>query len=223
MNKFRLALFALIFVSRFLCAEVYLVDDFADGDFDANPQWWSFGNIYLSVEENNKDEFAYLGDHSLRMKGESPGWYIGGVGRLLGIDTKPYNAIKLLIRGYGPKSGNLVLELYDDDNNNWAIELHPNDPSTPLKDDKFIYTLPVTWFGWKVVILELKDFVDDNKNFGDNIFNPYITDNSGGLLQMQLLLLSSKKDSWAKVDIDSIKFFYYKKPKVVKKVEDSFF
>ena len=218
-------LFFIFLLSSFSTSQatVHLVDNFSDQNLTEEPKWWSFGNVYVSVEQNQKDNLPYVGNYSMRLEGETTGWYIGGVGTLLGIDTKRYNAIKFLIRGYGPKSGTLSIELYDDDNNNWAIEPHPDNPSVVYKDDKFVNSIPVTWYGWRVVIVELKDFVDDNKNFGDNVFNPYQTDNSGGLMQMQLMLLSSKQDGWAKMDIDSIKFFYYRKPKVKKVVEDDSF
>ena len=69
----------------------------------------------------------------------------------------------------------MIIELFDDDNNNWEIEPHPELPSETLADDKFIHTLKVDWVGWKVVIIPFSKFVDENNDIGDDRWNPYQT------------------------------------------------
>ena len=50
----------------------------------------------------------------------------------------------------------------------------------------------IDWEGWKEIRLPFKVFDDDNPYVGDNIMNPYQISRSGGLIQMQLVLLSIK-------------------------------
>ena len=105
------------------------------------------------------------------------------------------------------------IELYDDDNNNWVVEVHPEDPSVAEFDDRFIYTHKVVWLGWKVLIIPFSYFVDDNPDRGDNIFNPVQSGTSGGLLQTQLILLATNKEVIPDIRIDMFKIFHYVKPK----------
>ena len=186
---------------------MYIVDDFEDADLTKFPEWWGFDQINLSVEPNNLLEFKHLGNRSLQLKGPPSNWYVGGCGTYFGIDAEPYNAIKLVVRGYGEKSGMLIVELYDDDNNNFEIETHPDDPSEALADDKFIHTVKVDWSGWRVVIIKFDRFVDGNLGIGDDLWNPYQIESSGGLLQMQLVLLASDKEVDPRMRIDSIKIY----------------
>ena len=146
--KFLLAFFLIWTVSYHIYAEkhfepqkgnVFIIDNFEDGDLAINPRWWIFDKIKVSDQSNNKLEFEYLENKSLEMTGPPKNWYVGGMGTYLGIDTFKYSAIKLLVRGYGDKSGVLIIELFDDDNNNWIIEPHPKISSETLADDKFIH------------------------------------------------------------------------------------
>ena len=72
---------------------------------------------------------------------------------------------------------------------------------------KFIHTLKVDWTGWKVVIIPFNNFVDANLGIGDDLWNPYQTDSSGGLLQMQLVLLAGDKEVKPRIRIDEIKIY----------------
>ena len=181
---------------------------FEDADITKFPEWWGFDNIELSIEPNNPLEFDPLGQRSLELKGQPDYWYVGGAGTYFAIDTQNYNAIKMLIRGYGKKSGVLIVELFDDDNNNFKVERHPDIPSETLHDDKFIHTVKINWDGWKVVIIPFDKFVDGNLTIGDDLWNPYQTDSSGGLLQMQLVLLAADKKINPRIRIDNIKFYF---------------
>jgi len=198
---------------------LFIVDNFEDADLSQFPRWWGFDNIELSVEPNVISEFPYLGNRSLQLTGNTKNWYVGGCGTYFAIDVAKYNAIKLLVRGYGKKSGILILELFDDDNNNFEIEPHPELSDQTMADDKFIHTLKVDWLGWKVVIIPFNNFVDGNLGIGDDLWNPYQTDFSGGLLQMQMVVLASDKNTIPRIRIDEIKI-YNQGPMPKKKVLD---
>ena len=198
---------------------LFIVDDFEDADLSQFPRWWGFDNIDLSVEPNNMKEFAHLGKRSLQLTGLQKNWYVGGCGTYFAIDVADYNSIKLLVRGYGKKSAVLIVELFDDDNNNFEIEPHPDSDDETLADDKFIHTLKVDWTGWKVVIIPFNNFVDANLGIGDDLWNPYQTDSSGGLLQMQLVLLAGDKEVKPRIRIDEIKI-YNQGPMPIKRVID---
>ncbi|MFC1770718.1 hypothetical protein ACFLZV_02415 [Candidatus Margulisiibacteriota bacterium] len=189
-------------------SKVYVVDD-----FEYNPKkrvvtdWWSFGKLKKSWIDNGVFIEPFLGKRSLRLSGSTKQWLVGGIGTYLGVNAKRFNAIKMVIHGSGKKSGMLVIELYDDDNNNWEIELNPDDSSRAYTDDKFVYTVKVDWSGWKVLVIPFKKFIDDNIKIGDDIWNPNQEGRSGGLVQMQILALSSGKKGDVRIGIDSIKFF----------------
>ncbi|RAP31716.1 hypothetical protein DID78_00120 [Candidatus Marinamargulisbacteria bacterium SCGC AG-343-D04] len=199
---------------------LFIVDDFEDADLKKMPEWWGFDDIELSVEPNNLSEFKYLGNRSMSLKGDPKDWYVGGCGTYFGVDVTNYNAIKLVIRGYGSKSGVLIVELFDDDNDNFELEPHPNVSSETLADDKFIHTVKVDWLGWKVVIIPFDRFVDGNLGIGDDIWNPYQEGSSGGLLQMQFVLLAADKTVMPRMLIDVVKL-YYQGPIPIKKDERS--
>jgi hypothetical protein len=219
---FKILILLFISISTIYSAtSTHMVDNFEDGEFLRTPKWWTFGLLNASVVENNKKEANYLGAKSIRLKGDPREWYVGGMGTYLGIDARPYNAIKLIVRGNGIESGHLRVELYDDDNKNWVVEIHPEDDSIIEFDDKFVYSQKVDWTGWRVLIIPFSHFVDDNPDVGDNIFNPVQVGTSGGLLQTQLILLATNKEVVPSIQIDSFKLFYYVKPKVVKKSYDN--
>lgn len=213
--RFLLLIFLIIPVSvdaaKKTVRKPFMVDSFEDGDLSKDLEWWRFGDLDLSIVDNNKNEDPYLGRRSLRLTGDPSNWYIGGCGAFFGLDMTGFDAIKLIIRGNGEETGLLQIELYDDDNQNWQIEPYQKDPSQTMADDKFIYSKPITWYGWKVLIIPLSHFVDDNKGIGDDIFNPYQLGSSGGLLQLQLVLLAVNRDVQPDIQIDSIKFFKMQK------------
>ena len=186
---------------------LFIVDNFEDQDLSFNPKWWGFSFLEFSIEKNNTNEASYIGEYSLQLTGKDNHWYVGGCGTYFGIDIKNYNAIKLIVRGFGLHSGALIIELFDDDNNNWEVETHPEISSSTMFDDKFIYTLKVDWNGWRVVIIPFDKFIDDNPNIGDDTWNPNQLRDSGGLLQMQMVLLATKKDKAPRIYIDEIKIF----------------
>lgn len=195
---------------------VYLIDSFEDGNISASPKWWIFGNLILSVVNNNPETLEALAPtvssvwydkKKLKLRGVTKNWYVGGFGLFCKVDASIYSSIKLLVRGYGENSGILRIELFDDDNYNWIIESHQNAPSKLMYDDRFVYSLPVTWTGWRVVIIPFSDFIDGNPHVGDDMLNPYQFKGSGGLLQIQFLAIGTKKVSDVRIDVDMIKLF----------------
>lgn len=187
----------------------FMVDDFEDGNVTKDPAWWYFGNLNMSVVDNGErtKQTQFNGNKSLHVIANTASYYGGGIGTYLGIDTRRFDSLKLLIFGNGEHSGKIQIELYDDDNGNWKVEQNPHYPSDTAYDDKFTYTLNVDWTGWKVAIVPLSAFVDDNPNIGDNTWNPYQDEKSGGLLQIQLIFLSSQESERTEIKIDELKFF----------------
>lgn len=185
-----------------------IIDDFEDGEIKQKPQWWSFGNLEVGAFQNDLNELKGLESYSLRIQGTpNKKWYLGGLGTYLGLDCTPYNAIKLVIYGQGPSSGTLIIELFDDDNRNWIIEKHPEYESQTKFDDVFRYTLKVNWIGWRVVMIPLSHFRDSNPGIGDDSWNPNLENGSGGLIQMQLIVLTGSKQVKPDLRIDTIKLF----------------
>jgi len=181
----------------------YLIDDFEDGDLVQLSKWWQFGKVQVLISEQEPSTEEGLGKKSMVLKGTTTGWYVGGVGCRIGIDATPYSTLKVLIKGIGKSSGTLMIELYDDDNHNEVIEKSKD--NIPLYDDKFIYSLHVDWEGWKTVMIPLSRFVDGNYKIGNGVFDPNTLQGSGGLIQMQLILATNKKQGYAQVEIDQIK------------------
>jgi hypothetical protein len=184
---------------------VLMVDDFEDGEFKQFREWWAFGKvIFESSPVQSTDSF--LGKKTMKVNASSNNWYAGGFGVYIGADAEPFSVLKLVL--YSPKinSGSLRVELYDDDNNNAVVDIN-EESGLPSKDDVFIYDVNLVWEGWKVVKIQLKDFVDYNPNVGDNVWNPNQVYGSSGLIQMQVIVLSSKnKSETIEFEIDTIKF-----------------
>jgi len=187
-----------------------VLDDFEDGNYTQNPEWWKFDRLFLSVVQNTSEEksaSAFLANYSLLIEGSSSNWYVGGFGTYIGKDFSPYDAIQLVVWGSGPGSGMLKMELYDDDNANWEVDVDKAKGFDATSDDKFSNTMEVNWTGWKVVTIPLYDFEDENLNVGDDKWNPDQQNGSGGLLQMQVIVLTSGKAvGKVNVKVDSIKF-----------------
>ncbi len=194
--------------------EVYLfysIDDFEDGEISKNPGWWVFDGIKIQCANNsdyakgNKIIIAGIGDHSLNIKGKAENWYIGGCGTYLGVDASKYSYFQIDVYGSGKDSGKIKIELYDDDNGNWQIEHDITKGYAQLYDDKFVYDVDVNWTGWERVSIPLIDFVDDNQGVGDDIWNPSQNGGSGGLVQLQLILVAKGKTSGSDINIDNFR------------------
>lgn len=186
--------------------EAIFVDDFEDGNLNHRPMWWRFGELDAQVVQNIAAESPYLEKASLRLSGNPSQLFVGGMGAYVGADLMKYNAVKLLVKGKGKNSGSVIIELYDDDNFNWDLELFPKFPSQPSFDDRFVYTLKVNWTGWKMVIIPFTYFFDSNTTVGDNKWNPEQLAGSGGLLQTQLIVMAANPKTVPDISIDFFKF-----------------
>jgi hypothetical protein len=184
---------------------VVMVDDFEDSDTINFREWWTFDKVMIKTKPIEEKK-PFLGNVSLQVSGSSNNWYAGGLGVYLNEDVEPFTTLKLVI--YSPKimSGSIRIELYDDDNNNNVVDID-NEKQIPSKDDLFVYDLNLVWQGWKVISIPLYEFVDFNPEVGDNKWNPNQLYGSAGLIQLQLVILSSKlKSELIEFEIDTIKF-----------------
>eukprot|EP01047_Picozoa_sp_COSAG01_P023927 COSAG01_NODE_1461_length_10242_cov_4.896283_4_plen_249_part_00 len=111
----------------------------------------------------------------------------------LNIDAEPYQALQIKIKNNSANICKMQIELFDDDNNNKVIEVYKKQPHILSQDDKFIYTEELKNNTWETLICPINTFYDNNKNTGDNIWNPNQNEESGGLIQMQILFISEKK------------------------------
>lgn len=178
---------------------VFMVDDFEHRDALNDPEWWRFGNLYLTVEPTMKEKGVYLGNQSLRLNGATERWYVGGTGVYLGLDASEFNTLKMVVYSKGYNSGILKIELYDDDNSNAVVDMDKM-RGIPSEDDIWTYHLMLDWEGWKVVSIPLTAFKDSNPLAGDNVWNPYQSMGSIGLIQMQFIVTTAKE---AKGDVES--------------------
>lgn len=162
---------------------VLIVDDFESARC---PRWWTFG--FLAYERAPAESDAH-GAFILAARGPAPGSYAHGRGVFLERDVGTRARLLLLVRGEGPGSGRIKIELCEDDNGNWEIEKSPP-LYVPLHDDRFVHEVSVDWRGWREVEIPLALFRDDNPG-GNGSLDPARDLTSGGLLELQLLFAPS--------------------------------
>ncbi len=215
MKKFGLALgfvflLALGAVSQF---SFYLVDNFEDGDFTKSPKWWRFGNLGAEVRQNPSLEARDLiaescGDYSLKVSGGTTNWYVGGVGTNLGVDASRFSRFQLDLYGSHEWRGKIIIELFEDDNQNYSIEQDPQNNYEPIYDDKWLAEVNIQGQGFTRISLPFTAFRDVNPGVGDDIWNPEEKDGSGGLLKLQLVAISEKQEGEMDFSIDNILLTY---------------
>jgi hypothetical protein len=180
--------------------DIYMIDNFADGDYTTNPSWWKFDNITATVADNSQYQdgdpaaVAAAGKTSLNITGNASDWYAGGMGTYIAKKNNnlgKYTAVQMDVYGNGPGSGTIKIELVDDDKGNWQVEQDAK--GVPLYDDKFVYNINVDWKGWKVVAIPFTDFTLENPGKGDGILEVGQDSGKGGLLQMQMIFIASQK------------------------------
>lgn len=190
--------------------DTYLIDDFENGNLRTPREWWTFDLSVAKADPNaglTGGDPVNVGEYSLHLKGEAKNWYAGGAGAYIAkeaTDLSKFNTIEMDIYGRGEGSGTLKVELFDDDNNNWQVEQDPSKSYAATDDDKLVYDVVVDWSGWQKVSIPLADFVDDNPKVGDDVWNPQQKGDSGGLLQIQFVTLSSADSGMVDLNVDNI-------------------
>ena len=193
-----------------LAEQVFMIDDFESGSLKSPRDWWTFDIKKAAIAENKAltgGESWDVGKYSLALNGPAKNWYVGGCGTYIAKeaqDLSKYNTFSLDVFGRGAGSGTIKVELYDDDNNNWQIEQDQAKAYAPIYDDKWVYEVKVDWDGWKRVAIPIADFVDDNPNVGDDIWNPQQLNGSGGLLQLQFVCLATTDKGEVNVNPDNL-------------------
>jgi hypothetical protein len=196
----------LIFLVPALKAEELLIENFEDGNYNNQPNWWNFDAIQLGIVPNTKDGPISLGQYWLNLGGSATNWYVGGLGTEVKVDATKYDGLQLDVYGTGARSGRLKIELYDDDNNNGEIEQDETKNYAPIYDDRFIYEKRVDWSGWKTLTIPFSEFKDDNPGVGDDQWNPDQKNGSGGLINLQFILIATSKNGRIDLGLDNIKF-----------------
>jgi len=186
----------------------YVIANFENGNI-TSPEWWKFDSVTVTIAKNakltagDKKVSKEVGKYSLNIKGKATNWYAGGCGTFVAnpkIDFSKYSAIRIDVYGTGKDSGKMQVEVYDDDNGSGQLEQDKNKNYAPIADDKFSYQMPVDWKGWKRVVIPFNEFDDVNPGVGDDIWNPGV----GGLLQVQVIAISSKKVGNCDFFVDNI-------------------
>jgi len=180
----------------------YLIDNFADGNYNKDPEWFVFDKIVPTVVSNSTLDKTTesIGEYSLNLKGDTTSWYVGGIGTMLGIDATRYDSLELNVYGYGANSGLVKIEFYDDDNGNADIEVDKNWKTTA--DDLWSYELPVNWKGWKHISVPFSTFKVSGG--GDKIWNPDLKNGSSGLNKVQIIAVANAEKGSVKFNLDTI-------------------
>ena len=182
-----------------------LIDNFEDGDIIEAPNWWKFDALKLKVVDVSGEKIPELGKYALSIQGKTKAWYVGGFGMYLAQPIDKYTHIQMDVYGTGEKSGMIKVELYEDDNANKQIEQNPAKNYAPTKDDRFMYEMKVDWDGWKQIAIPFAEFNDDNPGIGNDTFDPNGEKGSGGLINVQFIVVAASAVGNANVKLDNIK------------------
>jgi hypothetical protein len=120
------------------------------------------------------------------------------------VDAGDYLSFEIDVYGYGPKSGILKIELVDDDNRNWIVEQDTANAFIPTMDDRVAAEIPITWNGWKHVVIPMIDFTDNNPGMGNDKWDPAQLEGSGGLLTCQFIMLANGQVGGLSALVDNI-------------------
>ncbi len=168
------------------------------------PAWWAFGP--LGYHQTASEPGSGRAGHHLQVRGPAAVPYAQGRGLFLDREIGDRRALQMSIRGHGPHSGRMKIELSEDDNNNWEIEKSPP-LYVPLVDDRVIYEIAVDWYGWRDVAIPLSAFRDDNPGKGNDVFDPHRDLTSDGLLELQILFASAgAPGDETMIDLDDIRW-----------------
>lgn len=219
MKKILVGLLAVLFVSGMAfgfggpapeaparAAYPYLIDNFEDGTYTKDPEWFSFDGIVPSIVKTSalkggdSQVAANVGQYALSLTGTAKNWYVGGMGTVLGVDAAGFSTFEIDVYGYGEGSGKLKVELYDDDNGNADIEVDQS--YKPLYDDLFNKEIEVNWTGWKHLSIPISEFAIEGK--GDKKWNPTLAGGSGGLVKVQLITVANSQTGSVNYAVDNL-------------------
>lgn len=187
----------------------HLIDNFESGQIE---KWYRFGNIKMGITANASVEVKDIiaescGEYSLQMEGTSESWYVGGIGRELNIDAAAFSRLQMDVYG-SAAGGKIKVEVFDDDNRNYSLEQDPERDWLATRDDKWAAEVPVLGDGFTRISIPFTAFKLENPGSGDGIWNPEQKDGSGGILKMQLILLTGNKEGSAGGRIDNLIMTY---------------
>ncbi|MBI5399903.1 hypothetical protein HZB07_04765 [Candidatus Saganbacteria bacterium] len=190
----------------------YLIDNFENGQFNSS-KWWRFGDLRAEVVHNASVEGRDLiaescGAYSLRLSGDARDWYVGGIGTELGVDATEFSRFQIDIYGNKEYHGKLIIEIFEDDNHNYTIEQDPKNNYAAIFDDKWVAEVNIQGKGFTRVSLPFSAFTLANPGVGDGIWNPDQKNSSGGLLKLQLVVISDKQQGPSDFAIDNILLNY---------------
>jgi len=185
------------------------IDNFESGRIE---KWYKFGNIQMTITNNPsvevKDAIAEsCGDYSLSLKGGTDNWFVGGIGTNLNLDASSFSRLQMDVYG-SDEGGKIKIELFDDDNNNNILEQDPSQDWMPTKDDKWVAEVPILGKGFTRISIPFSAFKLENPGSGNAIWDPFQKDGSGGLLKLQMILLSEKQRGRVEAEIDNILLTY---------------
>ncbi|OGC11402.1 hypothetical protein A3K48_02670 [candidate division WOR-1 bacterium RIFOXYA12_FULL_52_29] len=187
----------------------FMIDNFESGRFD---KWYKFGEMTAGIVENGTPEGRdtineSCGDYSLGLKGSSLNYYVGGIGSDLNVDATLFSRIQMDIYGAGGE-GKIKVELFDDDNNNYALEQDSDKDWIPTNDDKWVAEVPVLGRGFTRVSIPFTAFRLENPGAGDGEWNPNQRESSGGLLKIQMIVLTNQPKGEIETRVDNILLTY---------------
>lgn len=213
MKKIKFPIFVICFLLFVSCARAQfsfeLIDNFESGRSD---KWYNFGGLKMSVVKNASCEVRDMvaescGEYSLRISGTAESWYVGGIGTGLNVDASPYSRLQMDIYG-GVDGGKIKVELFDDDNANFSLEQDPSRDWLATKDDKWAAEAPVLGSGFTRISVPFSAFRLENPGCGDGVWNPDQKDGSGGLLKIQMILLTGQPAGKVEAKIDNVLLTY---------------
>ncbi|MFH1684603.1 MAG: hypothetical protein ABIA67_06950 [Candidatus Margulisiibacteriota bacterium] len=215
MKKFLLVLGIMLIAASAGYAQFsfYLIDNFESGEFSEGPKWWRFGSLAVKLVNNSTPETRDLiaescGEYSLSFLGETNDWYVGGIGTDLGVDASKYSRFQIDINGNKNWQGKLIVELFDDDNNNYSIEQDAQKNYAPVFDDKWVAEINIQGEGFTRTSIPFTAFRDVNPGIGDDTWNPDQEEGSGGLLKMQLVAITEQQQGKVDFKLDNLLLTY---------------
>lgn len=210
-KKIMILVVALLSIAGLAIAAVedaYVIDDFDDMDFAYDnaklPAWFKFDGGSPTVKpiaHTNQNKFSVQGGKdylSVDGKTSKNDWYVGGIGRDFKKDVSKYNAIQLLIYGYGKDNGKIAIQIYDVDDKSGKIEQDSN--YIPTNGGMFEAVQTIDWEGWKLVSIPFSDFICKNPKVGNGNFDPE------NLMRVQVIFLPNIKSGPVKFGLDNIAF-----------------